>query len=80
MERMTENGGYLFTETASGGAARYITSTSVLTPMKYANFEVRIVNGTGKGQIRTILSNTASRINVVRDWDVVPDATSVYEL
>lgn len=80
MERMTENGGTLFTETASGGGARYITATAVLTPMAYANFEIRISAGTGLGQSRTILSNTATRINVTRDWDTNPDATSVYQI
>ncbi len=80
MERMTEAGGNLFTETAAGGGTRYITSTAVLTPMKYANFEVRIVGGTGLGQSRTVLSNTANRINVTYDWVTNPDATSVYEI
>lgn len=80
MERMTENGGTLFTETASGGGARYITATATLTPMAYANFEIRIVGGTGLGQSRSILSNTATRINTTRDWDVNPDNTSVYEI
>lgn len=80
MERFTENGGVLFTETASGGGARYITATATLTPMRFANFECRIVGGTGIGQTRTILSNTTSRINLVRDWDTAPDSTSVYQI
>jgi hypothetical protein len=48
--------------------------------MQYANFEVRIVSGTGIGQARSILSNTPTTINVVKDWDTNPDATSVYEI
>ena len=80
MERFTENGGTLLTGTAAGGGTRYITPATTLTPMQYANFEVRIVGGTGIGQIRSILSNTTNRINVVRDWDITPDNTSVYEI
>lgn len=80
MERMTETGGNLFTETAAGGGARYITPTAALTPMQYANMEVRITAGTGIGQERTILSNTATRINVTKDWVTNPDATSVYQI
>jgi hypothetical protein len=80
LERLTENGGVLFTETAFGGGNRYLISTAALTPMQYANFEVRIVSGTGIGQVRSILSNTATRINVVRDWEINPDATSVYQI
>lgn len=80
LERFTENGGTLFTETASGGGARYITTTATLIPMQYANFEIRIVGGTGLGQTKSILSNTATRINVTSNWDTAPDNTSVYEI
>lgn len=80
LERITETGGTIFTETASGGGARFVTATSALTPMKYANFEIRIVSGTGAGQSRTILSNSATRINTTRDFDIAPNATSVYEI
>lgn len=80
IERFTENGGTLFTETASGGGARYVLSTATLVPMSFANFEIRITAGTGAGQTRTVLSNTSSRINTARDWDTTPDATSVYQI
>lgn len=80
MERMTEFGGAIFTETAAGGGSNYITTTATLTPMQYANFAIRIVGGTGIGQQKYILSNTASRINITDVWDTNPDATSVYEI
>ena len=80
LEVMDEVGEVIFTETASAGAIRSITSTAALTPMKYANYKVKIVGGTGIGQERTILSNTASTINVTRDFDTTPDVTSVYEI
>ena len=81
MERITESGGAIVSSTAvANGKERGFVSSVSMTPMAYANHEVRIVNGTGKGQIRTILSNTATSINVTRDWDVIPDVTSYYEV
>ena len=80
LERFTEFGGALFTETAAGGGARFITASTPLIPMSYANLEIRIVNGTGKGQSLSIISNTATRINTTTNWDVIPDNTSVYEI
>lgn len=81
MERMTEAGGVIKTATATAGAARSLTDgIGAFTPMQYANFEIRITGGIGIGQTRTILSNTATVINVVRDWDTVPNATSVYQI
>ena len=80
LERFTETGGTLFTETAAGGGARFITATATLVPMQYANFEIRIVGGTGIGQSKSVLSNTTTRINITNDWDITPDNTSVYEV
>lgn len=81
MERMTEAGGVIETATATAGGARTLTDDLAgMTPMQYANFELRIVDGTGIGQARTILSNTATIFNLVKDWDTNPDATSVYEV
>jgi hypothetical protein len=80
IERMTEAGSVIFTETAAGGGSNYITATATLTPMKYANFAIKIVGGTGIGQQKTILSNTASKINITDVWDTAPNATSVYEI
>jgi hypothetical protein len=74
------SGGIIFSEKANGGGARYITPTATLTDMQYANFECRIVAGTGWGQTRGILSNSTTRINLVRDWDTAPDNTSVYQI
>lgn len=81
MERMTEAGGAITTGTATAGAARSLTNGGAsYTPMQYANFEIRITGGTGIGQARTILSNTATIINVTRNWDTNPDATSTYSI
>lgn len=44
------------------------------------NWELRITAGTGIGQRRTILINTAITITITEAWDIVPDDTSEYEL
>jgi hypothetical protein len=77
---MTETGGVIFTGTTISGSARFITVNETLTPMEFANFEIRIVSGTSIGQVRTIFSNTNNRINLSRDWDIIPDNTSRYEI
>ncbi|NTV44108.1 MAG: hypothetical protein HGA67_00225 [Candidatus Yonathbacteria bacterium] len=81
MERYTEAGGAIVSATAVASAtARSITTATPMTAMQYANFEVRIVGGTGIGQSRTILSNTTTKLNFARDWDITPDTTSTYEV
>lgn len=41
---------------------------------------VWIMAGTGAGQRRSIASNTADTLTVTEDWDVIPDATSVFSV
>jgi hypothetical protein len=41
---------------------------------------VRIVSGTGAGQVRVIASNTANTLTTSSAWAVVPDATSAYAI
>lgn len=53
-------------------------STKTWTVNQYANFGVRIVAGTGTGQLRQILSNTSTALTVYNGWSVLPDNTSVY--
>jgi hypothetical protein len=50
-----------------------------LTP-NLQNFIIRILTGTGAGQERTILSNTATQITTTANWSVTPDNTSTYEI
>ena len=40
--------------------------------------QVRIIAGTGKGQVRRVASNTSTVHTIGSVWDVTPDATSVY--
>lgn len=87
-ERFTEAGGALLSSTATSGAARSLTnSLAAMEVGRYNNFEIRITGGTAKGQVRTILFNTATTFYVTRDWDtnnsgsvIAPDNTSTYEI
>lgn len=46
---------------------------------QWANSQVRIVSGTGAGQIRTIASNTADTLTVPA-WTTNPDNTSTFQI
>lgn len=48
------------------------------TVNQWANFQVRILTGTGAGQVRTIASNTATALTLSAVWTITPDATSTY--
>ena len=69
------------TGTATAGAASTLTnSAKTWTVNQWANSQVRIVSGTGAGQIRTIASNTATVLTTSAAWTTAPDATSVYSI
>lgn len=69
------------TGTATAGASTTLTnSAKTWATNMWANYQVRITNGTGKGQIRTIASNTGTVLTVSSAWTVTPDATSVYSI
>ncbi len=72
---------------ATAGAAATVTQSATLTNNS-ANYAVNgwkgrliwISGGTGIGQVRIVESNTDKVIKVTRDWNVVPDTTSQYQL
>lgn len=67
--------------TATAGAASTLTDAAKTWPVNgWANSQVRIVSGTGAGQIHSIASNTANVLTVSAAWAVNPDATSVYRI
>lgn len=73
--------GQFVSGTASAGAASTLSTTKTLLLNQYANFQVRITAGTGKGQVRKIASHTAGANAVLTTsvaWTVVPDATSTF--
>jgi len=67
--------------TASAGGATTLTDSTKSWPIDgWKNvYEVAIIGGTGTGQRRTIISNTATELTVAT-WDTNPDATSQYEI
>lgn len=68
------------TGTATSATATTIVNTAkAWTTNQWTNFQVRIVSGTGAGQIRTISSNTSDTLTVPT-WTTTPDSTSVYSI
>lgn len=67
--------------TATAGATSTLTdSTKAWATNRWANHDVRILHGTGRGQTRTIASNTATVITTQSPWDTTPDSTSVFAI
>jgi hypothetical protein len=48
------------------------------SPSAYVGMVVRIVEGSGRGQERSIRSNDATTLSVSPDWSVLPDGSSRY--
>lgn len=63
----------------SGTSTTLVNSAKTWTTGQWVNFQVRIVSGTGAGQIRTITANDATSLTVAA-WSVTPDSTSVYSI
>jgi hypothetical protein len=68
------------TSTGDNFADTINNTTKNWTVNQWTNYQIRITSGTGAGQIRTISSNTATRITVSEKWRVIPDYTSVYAI
>jgi hypothetical protein len=67
--------------TATSGAASSLTdSTKAWAVDRWKNYAVRILSGTGAGQVRAIGSNTATALTVLTPWVTTPDTTSVYAI
>lgn len=64
----------------AGGASTLTNSAKTWTTNQWTNYQVRIVSGTGAGQIRTIASNTGTVLTTSAAWTTNPDATSTYSI
>ena len=64
----------------AGGASTLTNSAKSWATNQWSNSQVRIVSGTGAGQIRTIASNTGTVLTTSAAWSTNPDATSVYSI
>ncbi len=66
--------------TATGATATtLVNSAKAWATGQWVNSQIRIVSGTGAGQIRTISANDATSVTVAA-WTTTPDATSVYSI
>ena len=69
--------------TFANGTATSATATTLVqtgktwTASQWINYQIRIVSGTGAGQVRTITANDATSVTVAA-WTVQPAAASVY--
>ncbi|MCW5963470.1 MAG: hypothetical protein KIT83_05480 [Bryobacterales bacterium] len=63
----------------AAGAARVTHSAADWQPDQFQGKLVWIVNGKGKAQQRTVLSNNANTL-FVEPWTVVPDITSIFAI
>lgn len=68
--------------TATAGANTTLTDSGAAFPQNgnFRGAQIKIVSGTGAGQIKTIKSNTATVITVYGNWTTNPDNTSVYRV
>ncbi|MBV8898412.1 MAG: hypothetical protein JO051_17985 [Acidobacteriaceae bacterium] len=48
------------------------------TSLVYAGMVVRIMEGTGRGQERTISANTQTTLTISSAWSVLPDSSSIF--
>jgi len=64
----------------AGGASTLTNAVKTWAVNQWAQSQVRIVSGTGAGQIRTIASNTATVLTTSVAWTTAPDVTSVYSI
>jgi hypothetical protein len=71
---------------ATGTSSGANTTTTLANTAKawavnqWAVSQVRILSGTGAGQVRTVASNTATVLTLSTAWTITPDATSVYSI
>ncbi|NDD82968.1 hypothetical protein EBZ38_01615 [bacterium] len=65
--------------TLTASVGRIVSDSTKNWPLnRWANYAIRIVSGTGVGQIRQILSNGATDLVLYDNWNVQPDNTSIY--
>ena len=64
---------------SSATSTTLVDSTKAWATNQWTNYQVRIVTGTGAGQLRTISSNTGTALTVPT-WTTTPDATSTYSI
>jgi hypothetical protein len=62
------------------GATTIGSNSLSLSPDQYAGCLVRVVQGTGAGQVRRIVSHDQTILQIFPDWAVVPGADSLFHI
>ena len=52
--------------------------SNVFDPSANSAYTVRIISGTGNGQVRTIDDNSSTQLTISQAWGTIPDSTSIY--
>lgn len=76
-----DNHGHIFREDGIAESAASLTLTDsdkAWAVSEWQDHLIGITNGTGAGQKRQIVSNTATTLTISEAWDTTPDATSHY--
>ena len=73
------NGGLSVTGTASSGANTTLTDSSKSWATNaYAGWVIKLTGGTGSGQYRQVVSNTATAITISGNWTTNPALNTTY--
>lgn len=83
LERMGDWAAAYATGTATGSSTSTVLTADGSPGWatdRWANFQVCITGGTGRGQCRTITTSSASALTVAPPFTVTPDATSTFEI
>lgn len=64
----------------SGDSTSITDSSKTWTTNRWSNMMITITAGTGMGQSRSIVSNTATALTVTPSWNINPDSTSRYRI
>lgn len=82
IDRTGEAGGVFVSGlTASSATAKTLVHSGATYDYdRYANYQLRIVSGTGIGQRRRIAAHTADTFYIDHKWDITPDNTSQYSI
>lgn len=62
----------------AGGVATISDAAKTWTVNEFVGTRIRIIGGTGAGQVRVVQSNNANQITVSTNWTTQPDSTSEY--
>lgn len=81
LEKLTRASTAFISSTATSATIRTLSDTTQnMTVDKYNNCRIIIKTGTGAGQHRRIICNSATTFTVATNWDVNPFTDSTYEI